>query len=135
MYHLWFEVSARSAASAFMSVVSYPAFASCSSSRMALLRPKSTSPKKAAARATMMPTITEVIQVSLRLVQVILRPSARTSRKNCGSGVRFLGGVCAADEEPPAMAAAVLAARSLMPGALGFLAMEAVLDLLNYRPG
>ena len=30
----------------------------------------------------MMKTITEVIQVSLRLVQVILRASARTSRKN-----------------------------------------------------
>ena len=40
----------------------------------------------------MMATITEVIQVSRRLVQVILRASARTSRKNCARLVRFFGG-------------------------------------------
>jgi hypothetical protein len=41
---------------------------------------KSTLRKKMAASTTMIPTITDVIQVSRRLVQVILRASARTSR-------------------------------------------------------
>ena len=38
----------------------------------------------------MMNTITEVIQVSFQLVQVILRASARTSRKNWIGEMRFL---------------------------------------------
>src|SRR5258708_3909166 len=44
------------------------------------------------ASSTMIPTITEVIQVSRRLVQVILRASERTSRANWARLVRFLGG-------------------------------------------
>ena len=39
----------------------------------------------------MIATITEVIQVSRRLVQVILRASARTSRKNWAMLVFFFG--------------------------------------------
>src|SRR6185437_11240712 len=42
-------------------------------------KPASTLKKKIADITTMMPTITEVIQVSFQLVQVTLRASARTS--------------------------------------------------------
>src|SRR6476661_1094455 len=71
----------------------------------------------------MMATITEVIQVSRRVVQVILRASERTSRANWASEVRFLG---ASDASAPgaAIAAAVLAAR-LRIWEPGFLAMAA----------
>ena len=43
-------------------------------------------------QTTMITTITEVIQVSFRLVQVILRASARTSRKNSTGRMRGFGG-------------------------------------------
>ena len=46
--------------------------------------------RTAMATTTMIPTITEVIQVSFRLVQVILRASARTSRKNLHRVERLL---------------------------------------------
>src|SRR5690242_12498132 len=74
------------------------------------LTPASTSQKKMAANTTMMATITEVIQVSRRVVQVILRASERTSRANWAIEVRFLG---ASDAKAlgAAIAAAVLAAR------------------------
>ena len=51
--------------------------------REANARPVSTRKKNTEAIATMMKTITEVIQVSLRLGHTILRPSARTWLKNC----------------------------------------------------
>src|SRR5258706_11500278 len=82
------------------------------------------------ASSTMIPTITEVIQVSRRLVQVILRASERTSRANWARLVRFFGGARAA-AEGLAMTAAVLAARlriacGLLPD---FLAMSAFFEL------
>src|SRR5690606_35356558 len=104
--------------------LSHPAFVMLRINCIARPIPKSTTRRNTAAMATMIPTMTEVIEVSLRLVQVILRASARTSRKNCAGGVFFFGAWT--DEEPAAIAAAVFAARSLMPGALGFRAMEAV---------
>src|ERR1700751_1245454 len=74
---------------------------------------------------TMIATITEVIQVSLRLGQVILRASARTSRKNWAGVVFFFagGGAPAAGE---LITAAVLAARRLIADGLvpGFLAIR-----------
>src|SRR5947208_3623218 len=78
------------------------------------------------ATSTMMATITEVIQVSRRVVQVILRASVRTSLKNCIRLNGFFGGA-SADAEGLAMTAAVLAARlriacGLLPD---FLAMAA----------
>jgi hypothetical protein len=55
-----------------------------------------------------MKTITEVIQVSRRLVQLILRASALTSRKNCNGETRFFGGsVAVATERPPLGSAGV----------------------------
>src|SRR5258708_28510924 len=82
------------------------------------------------ASSTMIPTITEVIQVSRRLVQVMLRASERTSRANGARLVRFLGGARAA-ADGLAMTAAVLAARlriacGLLPD---FLAMSAFFEL------
>src|SRR5579864_7022373 len=55
----------------------------------------STPKKNRAAATTMMPTITEVIQVSFQLVQVTLRASARTSRRNWAGLTRFFGGASA----------------------------------------
>ena len=49
---------------------------------MEMLRTKSTTKKNTAVITTMINTMTEVIQVSRRLGQLILRASARTSRKN-----------------------------------------------------
>src|SRR3569832_2214742 len=51
----------------------------------------STTKKKAVVMPSMMKTITEVIQVSLRLGQVILRASSRTCRKNRAGLTRRLG--------------------------------------------
>ena len=95
---------------------------------MAKPMPPSTAMKNSDATTTMMKTITEVIQVSLRVVQVILRVSARTSRKNCTGLVRFFGAAGAAlvaAAPAGAIAAAVLAARDLIADGLdpGFLAM------------
>jgi len=95
---------------------------------MAKPMPPSTAVKNSEASTTMMKTITEVIQVSLRVVQVILRASARTSRKNCTGLVRFFGAGAAAPVAPApagAIAAAVLAARFFIADGLdpGFLAM------------
>src|SRR5215218_3260431 len=72
----------------------------------------------------MIATITEVIQVSRRLVQVILRASARTSRANCARLVFFFGAVWAS-ADAGAMTAAVLAARFFIACGLepGFLAI------------
>ena len=56
----------------------------------------------------MIPTITEVIQVSFQLVQVTLRASARTSRRNLSGLNGFFGG-----------AAAAAAPRGLGRGAVG----------------
>src|SRR5690606_21105592 len=71
-------------------------------------RPVSTTQKKAAAISTMMKTITEVIQVSLRLGHTILRASARTWLMNCGIDVFFLGaGASTATVAAPGAAAAV----------------------------
>ena len=53
--------------------------------------PESTIQKNSVAIRTMMKTITEVIQVSLRLGQTILRASARTWLKNCGIEVFYFG--------------------------------------------
>ena len=98
---------------------------------MAKLRMELTIQKNSAARTTMIATMTEVIQVSLRLVQVILRASARTSRKNFGAFIRFWMrpgrfATAAAPPEGAAMAAAVLAARSRIACGVfpGFLAMR-----------
>ena len=86
---------------------------------MAKLRMVLTIQKNMAARTTMIATMTEVIQVSLRLVHVILRASARTSRKNLGvfSKVWIRPGplrtsAVAALAAGVAMTAAVLAARA-----------------------
>src|SRR5882757_10853710 len=78
------------------------------------------------ATTTMMATITEVIQVSRRVVQVILRASAPTSSKNLTMLNGFFGGA-SAPAEGLAMAAAVLAARLRIADGLvpGFLAMVA----------
>src|SRR5450755_322788 len=78
------------------------------------------------AKTTMMATITEVIHVSRRVVQVILRASMRTSRKNWTMLNGFFGGASAA-AEGLAMIAAVLAARLRIADGLvpGFLAMSA----------
>jgi hypothetical protein len=48
----------------------------------------------------MMKTITEVIQVSLRLGHTILRPSARTWLRNCGIETRGFFGASAATAAP-----------------------------------
>src|SRR3569833_2888474 len=75
----------------------------------------------------MIATSTEVIQVSRRLVQVILRASERTSRANWPRLTRFFFGASAASAEDGAITAAVLAARlRIAVGAEpGFLAMAA----------
>ena len=97
---------------------------------IAKLRAVLTSQKNSAARTTMIATITEVIQVSLRLVQVILRASARTSRKNFGAPmtnwIRFGPLATTAVAEGFAMTVAVLAARSRIACGdfPGFLAMR-----------
>ena len=57
-----------------------------------MLNRLSTIQKKAAANSTMISTITEVIQVSLRLGHTILRPSARTWLKNWAGERRGLAG-------------------------------------------
>jgi len=84
---------------------------------MAQLHSWFTIAKKMAARTTMIATMTDVIQVSWRLVQWILRASARTSRKNFGApmieAIRpgpFWAGAATADGV--AMTVAVRAARS-----------------------
>src|SRR3569833_3295431 len=59
----------------------------------------------------MIATSTEVIQVSRRLVQVILRASERTSRANWPRLTRFFFGASAASAEDGTNTAAVLAAR------------------------
>jgi hypothetical protein len=51
-----------------------------------------------------MKTITEVIQVSLREGQVILRPSARTWLMNWGMEVRFFGAGASTATAAPAIA-------------------------------
>ena len=98
---------------------------------MARLSTWLTTAKKMAARTTMIATMTEVIQVSCRLVQWILRPSARTSRKNFGvlaSAWKKPGPFCgaAATADGVAMTDAVLAARSRIACGFfpGFLAMR-----------
>ncbi len=48
--------------------------------------------KKIAVIKTMMPTITDVIQVSFQLVQVTFRLSASTSRRNWAGFTRFFAG-------------------------------------------
>jgi len=90
----------------------------------------STTAKKPMATTTMMATITEVIQVSRRDVQVILRASERTSRANWAMLGRFLAGASAA-AEGLAMTAAVLAARLRIADGFvpGFLAMAAFFEL------
>src|SRR5687768_1033941 len=74
----------------------------------------------------MIATMTEVIQVSLREVQVILRASARTSRMNWPGLVFFFGAASATGEDEP-IATAVFAARFLIACGVepGFLAMVA----------
>lgn len=62
----------------------------------------------------MIPTKTEVIQVSRGVVQVIFRASARTSRRNCRKPTRFLGTAPVARADDGATAAAVRAARSFI---------------------
>src|SRR5436305_7970899 len=74
------------------------------------LTPASTSQKNRAAVSTMMATITEVIQVSRRVVQVTLRASERTSRANWASEGRFFG-AWEAKALGAAITAAVFAAR------------------------
>src|SRR3954451_17810520 len=93
------------------------------------------------ATTTMIATITEVIQVSRRLVQVILRASARTSRANCARLVFFFGAVWAS-ADAGAMTAAVLAARffiacGLEPGflAIGLWSNSHLKGLRTPRPG
>src|ERR1700758_1106318 len=58
---------------------------------MTKLRTASRPEKKRAVRMTMMATMTEVIQVSFQLVQVTLRASARTSRRNWTGLIGFFG--------------------------------------------
>src|SRR5438552_18835985 len=97
MYHLWFGLAVR----AWASVMVYPAFASLRTWVIAACSSPSTPAKKIAVMITMMPTMTEVIQVSFQLVQVILRPSARTSRRNCtgfDNGFGFFASIAAATE-------------------------------------
>jgi len=100
---------------------------------MATRRALSTPQKNRDASSTMIATMTEVIQVSLRLVQVILRASARTSRANCAGLVFLLGASDWATAAGEAIAAAVLAARFLIAcggRAPDFLAMAASLNSL-----
>ena len=76
--------------------------------REAKPRPVSTIQKKAEASTTMMKTITEVIQVSLRLGHTILRASARTWLKNWAGEVRGLAtGASTVTVEADAEAAAI----------------------------
>src|SRR5688500_13943769 len=84
MYHLWrgLPLGGETAAS---DMLRYPAVASFRSHVIPKFRIQFTTKKKKAASTTMIATMTEVIQVSLRLVQVILRASPRTSRKNFGA--------------------------------------------------
>ena len=56
---------------------------------------------KIAATTTMTTTMIDATIVSLRVVQVTLRPSARTWLKNVMGPVRFLGGVLEAVSEVP----------------------------------
>src|ERR1700693_1807939 len=92
----------------------------------------STTAKKPMAITTMMATITEVIQVSRRLVQVIFLASMRTSRKNW-TRFNFFFGCASAAADGLAMTAAVLAARLRIADGLvpGFLAMSALQTLVS----
>src|SRR5262245_25312563 len=128
MYHLWRGLEVGWAAS---DIVSYPALASFRIWVTPNCRPASTRAKKTAASTTMIATITEVIQVSLRVVQVILRVSARTSLANCARLVFFFGWLCAT-AAGEAIAAAALAARLLIACGVepGFLAMAAFFKLV-----
>src|SRR5687768_9510820 len=65
---------------------------------------RSATKKNSDVTMTMMKTITEVIQVSLRVVQVILRASARTSRKNWAGDTRLRGGSAVTVPAPPGVA-------------------------------
>ena len=62
--------------------IGYSALASFSRRVTTACSTASTPKKNSAVITTMIPTITEVIQVSFQLVQVTLRASARTSRRN-----------------------------------------------------
>src|SRR6478672_4382247 len=89
MYHLCRGLAAGLDVASVMGGLSYWPIARMK--REAKVRPASTTKKKIEAITTMMKTITEVIQVSLRLGHTILRPSARTWLANCGMDVRSLG--------------------------------------------
>src|SRR5436189_4667085 len=128
MYHLWRGLPAGIGAAAVWAASAIDQLPDKTSLRKfwtPMLMMKSTSQKKAAEISTMMNTITEVIQVSRREVQVILRASARTSWANWTGLVRFFGGAGAARADAGAIAAAVLEARAFIACGLlpGFLAV------------
>src|SRR5436190_8474593 len=117
MYHLWRGLPLGAATAASDMVFSYPPLASFRIWVIPRWMTVFTAQKKNAARITMIATMTEVIQVSRRLVQVILRASARTSRKNFGAPARawtkLTFGLAGAPTPPgAAITAAVRLARS-----------------------
>src|SRR5258706_14101166 len=81
MYHLWRGLEVAIAASVMSA--GYPALANLRTWPISAPRAESTPKKKIAVMITMIPTITEVIQVSFQLVQVTFLRSASTSRRNC----------------------------------------------------
>ena len=109
--------------------------------------------KKIAAITTMMKTITDVLHVSLRDGQVILRPSARTSLMNWPAGTFFFGSDARARDDdtggvttpvPVAVCAAAPTARVSAgrktsrgefppPRLRGFLAIRRLLRITRYE--
>ena len=78
---------------------------------------QSTPKKKKAVMTTMIPTITEVIQVSFQLVQVTFRASARTSRRNCSGLTRGRTGASGAPPAVFAAASRLMVAKAMPAGA------------------
>ena len=86
MYHLWRGLDGRASAASAGMVDRLLRPRISAGACMPWPRTLSTTTKNSAVSSTMMNTITEVIQVSWRLVQVILRASARTSRDELHRG-------------------------------------------------
>src|ERR1700744_2708322 len=102
MYHLWRGLETGAGAVSLMIVFLnfYSALAHWSRNFMPVLRMVSTPKKKLAVTTTMIPTITEVIQVSFQVVQVTFFRSASVSRRNCNGLKGFLGATASVPEPP-----------------------------------
>src|SRR6185437_2829540 len=103
---------------------------------------KSTRNRNSDTAITMISTITEVIQVSLREVQVTLRASARTSAMNwagltrvfgAGASTEAAGATAALAVGLPAEAVLVFCAVGRAPGVLAMAALQTLVDGQNGR--